>query len=85
MLWSKNQKIIYYYQIACQCFFFFFFNNVTTSTLRINPHQGRMLYFQLEVRCNHFSVKMYMKTKELGPIGGMRRKILLYPPMHDTN
>ena len=22
MLWSKNQKIIYYYPIACQCVFF---------------------------------------------------------------
>ena len=71
---------------------FFFFYNIT-STLRINPHQGRMLYFQEEVcgpilrdvRCSHFSVKMYTKTKELGPIGGMCWKILLYPPVHDTN
>ena len=28
MLWSKNQKIIYYYQIACQSFFFLQRHNI---------------------------------------------------------
>ena len=27
----------------------------------------------VDLRCGHFSVKMYAKTKELGPIGGMHR------------
>ena len=25
------------------------------------------------LQCGHFSVKMYAKTKELGPVGGVRR------------
>ena len=30
-----------------------------------------------------FSVKMYVKTKELGPMGSVRQKILYVdPPMH---
>ena len=29
----------------------------------------------------HFSVKMYAKTKELGPVGGVRRHAPLDPPM----
>ena len=33
----------------------------------------------------HFSVKMYVKTKELGPVGGgMRRHAPLDPPMRET-
>ena len=32
----------------------------------------------VDLRCGHFSVKMYAKTKELGPIGGVRRARL--PP-----
>ena len=27
----------------------------------------------VDPRCGHFSVKMCVKTKELGPIGGVRR------------
>ena len=37
----------------------------------------------MDLRRGHFLVKMYAKTKELGPIGGgMRRAPPLDPPMH---
>ena len=35
----------------------------------------------VDLRRGHFSVKMYAKTKELGPIGGVRRARPLDPPM----
>ena len=39
----------------------------------------------VDLRRGHFSVKMYMKTKELGPIGGHAPGTPppLDPPMHD--
>ena len=37
----------------------------------------------MDLRCGHFSVKMYAKKKELGPIGGVvcRARPPLDPPM----
>ena len=34
------------------------------------------------LQCGHFSVKMYVKTKELGPVGGVHRHAPLDPPMN---
>ena len=36
----------------------------------------------VDLRCGHFSVKMYAKMKELGPMGGVRRARPLDPPMY---
>ena len=38
----------------------------------------------MDLRCRHFSVKMYAKTKELGPIGGRAPGTPLDPPMCPT-
>ena len=35
----------------------------------------------VDLRRGHFSVKMYAKMKELGPMGGVRRARPLDPPM----
>ena len=34
------------------------------------------------LQCGHFSVKMYAKMKELGPVGGRVPARPLDPPMH---
>ena len=38
----------------------------------------------VDLRCGHFSMKMYAKTKELGPIGG-HVPGMLPPPPRSTN
>ena len=35
----------------------------------------------VDLRCRYFSMKMYAKTKELDPVGGMRPACPLDPPM----
>ena len=38
---------------------------------KISRRGGRApIWGGVDLRCGHFSVKMYAKTKELGPIGG---------------
>ena len=34
-----------------------------------------------DLRCEHFLAKTYVKTKELDPVGGARRRRPLDPPM----
>ena len=86
MLWSKNHLLL----PNCMSVFFLQRHNIniknqsTPGVHAVFPVGGAWTRFERHV-ISHFSVKMYTKMKELGPIWGMRQKILLYPPMHDTN
>ena len=66
MLWSKNQKIIYYYPIACQCFFFFLQhhninikNQSTPGAHAVFPVGGAWTYFEGHVTQSLFSENVY--------------------------
>ena len=66
---------------------------IKVGTLVLVPfvNQGRIQDFcggrgpvlgGMGLKCGRFSVKMFVKTKELGPMGGVCRKILFVdPPM----
>ena len=45
------------------------------------PVGGCTRWGGVDLRHGHFSVKMYAKTKELGPMGGVRPVRPLDPPM----
>ena len=45
---------------------------LTSGRSRISRRGGRgPVRGGMDLRCGHFSTKMYVKTKELGPIGGV--------------
>ena len=90
MLWSKNQKIIYYYPIACQCFIFLQHHNIniknqsTPGVHAVFPVGGAWTCFEGCAMHSLFSENVY-KNERVGSYRGMHQKILLNPPMHDTN
>ena len=57
-----------------------FFYNVTTSTLRISPHQGRMLYLQEEVCQCFFFYNVTTSTLRISPHQG--RMLYLQEEVH---
>ena len=77
-----GQKIIYYYPIACQ-FFFLQHHNIniknqsTPGAHAVFPVGGAWTHLEGCVMQSLFSENVY-KMKELGPMGVMHQKILLY-------
>ena len=90
MLWSKNQKFIYHYPIACQFFFFSQCHNIniknqsTPEAHAVFPVGGAWTHLEGCVMQSLLSENVY-ENEKLGPMGGMCRNILLYPRMHDMN
>ena len=54
----------------------------TSGGSRISRGGGRgPVRGAMDLRCGHFSAQMNVKTKELGPVGGVRPARPLDPPM----
>ena len=89
MLWSKNQKMIYYYPIMCQ-FFFFQHHNInirnqsTPGVHAVFPVGSAWTHLEGHAMQSLSSENVY-ENERVGSYGGMHQNILLYPPMHDTN
>ena len=84
MLWSK---IIYYYPIVCKWFFFHNINIKNQSTPgahAVFPVRGAWTRFEGCAMQSLFSENVY-ENERVGSYRGMCWKILLYPPIHDTN
>ena len=83
-------KIIYYYPIACQCFFFLQCHNINIKNQSTPGMHAVVLVggvwtcFEGHATQALFSENVY-KNERVGSYRGVHQKILLYPPMHDTN
>ena len=75
MLWSKNQKMIYYYPIACQFFFFTQCHNIniknqsTPGVHDVFPVGGAWTHLEGHVTQSLLSKNVY-KNERVGSYGG---------------
>ena len=83
MLWSKNQKMIYYYPIAGQLFFsqchnINIKNQSSPGVHSVFPVGGAWTHLEGCVTQSLLSENVY-KNERVGSYGGLHQNILLYP------
>ena len=79
IFFNRSLQLLFYERTTSECA-----NNSTACSggSRISHGGCAPIRGGMDLRCGHFLVKMYVKMKELGPMGGVRRA---RPPPRSAN